>query len=503
MTSPSPSRVAGRFADLSPPLGFPGGPCHVMDRIRQEVRNPRLRDELIEDVEAGQKLDNAEASKIYEADTEAGVGRFQQILITSHAQYRMDQRGMTVPEIRMALKSFQKQWMDYRSQKSSQARLWEEALMRAEPILWEDPKIGLTLVFQVHGKQVRLITTYWKGQRDPRPVDESTCHKVAAKVDARQIDQWRQDMRRMTKIYRSVPTDVAPALFQEAVQEAQGFWRTFQENLRDWIGNLTLPNMYLEGNLEPLYDLGTAALNELNVLFPPFRDRATGKYLPSPRMLKDQRPANIRRYQEKFQAFFAAAEALLQDEGGSVERAPVTEQFEVGPVSVHVTNLDRARNENAFRAFLKRVPIMLKQVQAAGFGAILRGLVLNVVFDPTTIAAGSAGRKTINIYPGGMGSSTTLIHEIGHWVHDRLLSRSAKTEWYDTLKEAQDSGTQEFITHYGATNPDEAFADAFRLYVGKGPRALGPRTLRFFEQLTKGSGAMRTSAQRVALRHRG
>jgi hypothetical protein len=47
----------------------------------------------------------------------------------------------------------------------------------------------------------------------------------------------------------------------------------------------------------------------------------------------------------------------------------------------------------------------------------------------------------------------------------------------------------EFITEYGATNAKEAFAEAFREWVLRGPRALGPWTREFFMRITHAGGS--------------
>jgi len=176
----STARVAYRYlmrhADLMPPLGFPGGPCHVVQRIYEEVKNPRLRDELIEDIETGGKLDNQEASKVYDLEVERGPGgKIKKVVITAHGQFRMDQRGITVPEVRMALQSFVKRWMDLRSQQSPIARRWEMDMMRGDTILWTDPRHKLTIVFTAKGDTARLVTTYWEGQSDPKARGEGSC----------------------------------------------------------------------------------------------------------------------------------------------------------------------------------------------------------------------------------------------------------------------------------------------------------------------------------------
>ncbi|MDB4278585.1 DUF4258 domain-containing protein [Deltaproteobacteria bacterium] len=182
-------RVARQYmADLMPPLGYPGGPCHVTKRIWEEVRNPKLRDELIDDVEMGLKLENRDASKVYDLEVERGDGGFKKLEIVPHAQYRMDQRGITVPEVRLALRSFGaafKRGMELQKQNVKKPKLvelkflakrWGEDMARRQPIQWTDPAHKLTIVVVVMSKDtVRLITAYWKGQSDPKGPGEGTC----------------------------------------------------------------------------------------------------------------------------------------------------------------------------------------------------------------------------------------------------------------------------------------------------------------------------------------
>jgi hypothetical protein len=182
-------RVAQQYlADLAPPLGYPGGPCQVTQRIWQEVRNPKLWDELVDDVERGLKLENRDAAKVYDLETERGDGAFKKLEIVPHAQYRMDQRGITVPEIRLALRSFSTTWARGRElakqtvrkpklvQLQSLTLQWEEDMARNQPIRWTDPVLKLTLILLVVGKdRVRLVTAYWEGQSDPRGPGEGTC----------------------------------------------------------------------------------------------------------------------------------------------------------------------------------------------------------------------------------------------------------------------------------------------------------------------------------------
>ena len=170
-----------KHADLSPPLGFPGGPCHVVDRIEEEVKSPRLRDELSEKVERGESLSNPEARKVYDVESERGGGLFKKMDLTGHVQYRMDQRSVTVTEIRLSLANFSNEFLRGKELQNqnvrknnliklqSQFRVWEAAVKRGAEIVYQDPSFGLTLVFEARGSTARIITTYWTGQSDPRP----------------------------------------------------------------------------------------------------------------------------------------------------------------------------------------------------------------------------------------------------------------------------------------------------------------------------------------------
>lgn len=165
------SAWVGKQADLMPALGLPteAGPCYVVNRIEDKVRSPRVRDVLQEKVEEGKSLSNPEARVVYKPLKEQGAGLFKQIELTSHAQYRMDLRGISIPDIRVGLKQFGQSLNDWKSQKSYE---YEHAMMtirRGEPIEFLFKKWNLFLVFAVPSKRTaRIITVYWKGMPDPK-----------------------------------------------------------------------------------------------------------------------------------------------------------------------------------------------------------------------------------------------------------------------------------------------------------------------------------------------
>lgn len=164
-------RVAARFlrADLSPPLGEPGGPCQVIQRIRNEVSSPELQRKLIQEVSKGDDLSNPEAAKVYDMDQESGNQLIRRIMIGPHAQYRMDLRGITVEDVQRTLETFAKVLNDWKSQKSFQYTKHTTALMYGDEIEFTDPKSKLKVVFAMKGKDsAQIITTYWIGVRDPK-----------------------------------------------------------------------------------------------------------------------------------------------------------------------------------------------------------------------------------------------------------------------------------------------------------------------------------------------
>lgn len=159
-------RRSTHTADLNPPLGVGGGPCKVVDRIRQSIKNLRLQDVLAEEAQEGH-MPNADARKIYRPDHEKG-SVFEDFDITPHAQYRMDFRTITVEDVRRALNSFAKRLQEL---KVSDPKRYEATLAQ-DVIEWIDPRTRLEIVFGLGTSgEINIITTYWKGQRDPQPTD--------------------------------------------------------------------------------------------------------------------------------------------------------------------------------------------------------------------------------------------------------------------------------------------------------------------------------------------
>lgn len=159
-----------KLADLNPPLGYPGGICYVVSRIVETLHNPRLQRQLTDEVEHGHDLEGEEA-KVYRPMVDKGPGGpINQILFSSHAQYRMDLRSVTVPEVRLALRNFLKHLYDLKSRQDPEFNHLSRSLMQQSVVEWKDPKTQLFISFKLSDdKQVKIITTFWKGEPDPIP----------------------------------------------------------------------------------------------------------------------------------------------------------------------------------------------------------------------------------------------------------------------------------------------------------------------------------------------
>lgn len=163
-------RVAMKFqGDLHPPLGDPGGPCQVIQRIDHAIHNPGLRDELVNEVNKGEDLANSDAAKVYPMAHDKGVGPIKGIRMTSHGQYRMDLREVTVQDVRNTLGSLLQQMGMWKQKNHPSYKKYQTDLDKGNKIEWTNPKSGLKIVFALVNGVADIITTYWLGESNPSP----------------------------------------------------------------------------------------------------------------------------------------------------------------------------------------------------------------------------------------------------------------------------------------------------------------------------------------------
>lgn len=174
-----------RQADLNPPLGYPGGPCYLIQRILARKLAPKTEEELIRLVERGVDLDKPEnrSHLIYDKHLERKVPgtQFEWIGLTSHAQYRMDLRGITLPDIRAALMDFQKELSKEKSRKSPWWVKVQRAMDTSEEIQWVSKRLdNLVIGFIVMTERkvapgAFVQTVYFQGEAKPGPIRREDC----------------------------------------------------------------------------------------------------------------------------------------------------------------------------------------------------------------------------------------------------------------------------------------------------------------------------------------
>ena len=153
-----------KLADLpGTPLGFPGGPCGLVERVKEELP-PNQQAPVIQTI---QRHGPFPERKVYQPHKTRGAWKFQ-FELTPHAQYRMDLRSVTEPEIRRAISDFFQEMNALRSRGDN--TLWKK-FTSFERIEYESKRLhNLVVVFQLdhNGKEVDVITTFRRGEPDPR-----------------------------------------------------------------------------------------------------------------------------------------------------------------------------------------------------------------------------------------------------------------------------------------------------------------------------------------------
>jgi hypothetical protein len=111
---------------------------------------------------------------------ENGVGFISSIKITSHAQYRMDLRGITVEDVQKAVGTLASAVERWKADGSPKAREFLTKFAMGDKIEWLVTATNLKVILQPTGKgTVALVSAFWKGKPDPVPV--SVCERVASR----------------------------------------------------------------------------------------------------------------------------------------------------------------------------------------------------------------------------------------------------------------------------------------------------------------------------------
>lgn len=147
----SAERVASRYLEARAPdlreIGYPGGSCQVIRRIRQALP-PAVAEPLVDQVEVGLSLESADLTPVYPPQVSEGIPGtfFTRVALTVHGQYRMDYRHVTLSWVRHLLKSFYDYYMGLLSKQDVRAVKLTDQLLRGVRIEWES-KEGYEIVF--------------------------------------------------------------------------------------------------------------------------------------------------------------------------------------------------------------------------------------------------------------------------------------------------------------------------------------------------------------------
>jgi hypothetical protein len=169
-------RVADLEADLQPQLGKPGGVKHTTQRIDEALPDGSPKEiELIDTVNKGQGISNQDARIVYRFDdcnpALDGTTMVKGFCVSSHGQFRMDQRGITVRKIQEFFFNLEK----YLERNETNRRTFDlrDSINRGWETKWTDERSNnLTVVFRLEGDSAKIITTYYKNKKDPILIEE-------------------------------------------------------------------------------------------------------------------------------------------------------------------------------------------------------------------------------------------------------------------------------------------------------------------------------------------
>jgi len=387
------------------------------------------------------------------------------------------------------------------------------------------------------------------------------------------IKKWEQDLRKMTKVYRELPTDHTPENVIKFEQTRKWF-RNFKTNWEEFVYKQVLPPTDEKTETFSHKNVRVDAWNALFAIshpdmFPTAWDSRDGKYHPDFWNLQRRRDTNVSRYQRAFTQAFKSIYVYI---GEGSENRGVKDQFNMAGATIIINHHGGGKWEIPYiKETLSSLSTAFSKITAAGFKEAIQGLVVHFDLESRKDLIGGqyfSQEDRLVINPLGLGSidHSSLVHEIGHRLWFRNLTNRARAHWneiigarqskigpdvvklfvkdilepiydpyryftnkeliqlverkkdkYDSITFAQlryladhnpgsqkgvatpeealdlnlkfnvgESVSMEHISDYGATSPIEAFAEAFKAYIIKGPRALGPWTRDFFEKITHG-----------------
>ena len=259
------------------------------------------------------------------------------------------------------------------------------------------------------------------------------------------VEKWRSDLRRMTKIYKSVET--APEEKQhDILLEARGYFIPFRKNFEVWVFDEVLPSRDAKKQDWWEQKVAKAAWDaqrsiESSLLFPSSWNYKTEQYEPSVHAMVSIIEKNVTHYQRAFNLAFKALDELFQERArkGKESLKPV-ELLHVGPIQVVVHNQGRDEQYNPHKALedeLGNLVQTVHRIEHAGFPQAVKGLTVHISFVSIGMRSGlyDPSKDELTLYPLSTGhdNNETLIHECGHRFYFKVLPANARAHWKEVI----------------------------------------------------------------------
>jgi len=281
-------------------------------------------------------------------------------------------------------------------------------------------------------------------------------------VSLKKLNQWKKDLKRMTKLYRSLETDSTSKTIKQ-FDKVNKYFITFRQNWEKWYMQELLGKEKKIGNEDSYLkkDVRVAAWQaEMAIinLFPDTWDYKKDKdvsapwLLDEPRYRGDSRKNKIIVYQKAFKKAFDIIKKYIEQESENIKLLKDTEQYNIAGINVLISGLKEKGDdwkEKEVKPFLQTLPKAVNMIKKSGLDLTLKGLTIELTLSGAKsvgVQSGAGGSYNfstdwLRIYPLGMtgkgDSIKTFVHELGHRYYYRNLKEKVREVWDKTIRKRQ------------------------------------------------------------------
>jgi hypothetical protein len=281
----------------------------------------------------------------------------------------------------------------------------------------------------------------------------------------KKLNQWKKDLRKMTKLYRSLEASSDPKAIRQ-FKEAHKYWITFRQNWEKWVNiellvdkKDRLPTDIPSEEKQRKEEMKVAtwqAEMSINDLFPETYSFQLHKHVEAPWELDsarhrkgDTRKNKIIVYQKAFKKAFDAIEDYIKYHAEVVNTVKKTERVNVKGINVLISGMKEDEDPNGpnmkrIKKFIQNdLPKAVELIKKEKIKQTLKGLTIELTLSGAKsvgVQSGAGGSYNyttdwLRMYPMGMGSDSipTIVHELGHRYYYRDLPRKAASAWEDAI----------------------------------------------------------------------